>query len=1096
MDRRQLDLDELKELTSGAESGGFSLAEILADFRGGEAAPAAAAEPSPRGDRAAEPRGAARRERAAEPRHTGAFPAQRPRRSAPERAADADRTRLFRAAEAPKSARRDAPPETAAPERAPAPAPQAGGGFSVADILSDFYADREAESLRAEVQKEQEAVPVKHRRQNKLNGPEPGVRDPGPRTETPRAEPPVGSAPAAREAAAPSWSFERRQPRPSEAEIRAFVADYARADDAAAAGRETPPAYAAPDFDERFHLGDDRPKQRELRYDGKTVDQSGAEGYVPPAAPEYVSSYAPEADAAAAEENEEEPRGGLLGRVRELWDRERGAYLASEQARREAGRKKPELRGAEELVLPAEREAEAERERAAREAEAERARAERERAAREAERRAAAAEETQVFPAAETPAGAGDEPTAAVRGRREAKSAPSGSARRAARTADRSARAGRRVIERVSDDADAEEEDDLAPAWTRRLGEQRPYASVFPDTSANPALYAPQSEAEYELPEEPDREDEGAALRDEDFFPPTFKEYILSRLTVFLYRVRGGMAGALTAEEDDEELGPEVTSAQASKYYGSFLRSLRLRLLVSGALLLMMAWISLGLPVTGKFNDTAVASLFCLAVQLTIMLLSLDVVVKGVSNAIRGRFGADFTAVLACVVTSLDALLSALAGFGQVHLPLCLLSSLSLTGVLLSSFLSARGLRKALRVPAIARRSYAVTGETNTKNGEVTLLKSVRPLKGFVRRSEEEAPDETLFRKLNLPLLALVLLLTIVTVIVKRNVRDIFYILSVLLCPAVPFTALLAFAIPFAQGSRRLFPSGAAVAGWSGVCDIGQSKNIIVTDRDLFPEGTVELDTVRIFADVQPERIISYAGSLLCAGGSGVSGCFADLMQRKNCPMRQIENFEYLPGGGMKGIIDSSVILCGSTDLMQLMNVRIPYRLVNRQSVLLAVDGVLYGIFNMKYTPDNRVRGALLHLMRSGRHPVFAIRDFNVTPSMLHDTFEVATDGYDFPPYVERFPLSEGTPGPDSKVAAVVCREGLGPLSDTADYGRRMYVYTRVNLYAAALSAVLGVAVSFVRLLSAGGVGVGFLLLFMLLWSVPALLTGAALRIE
>ncbi|MBR3185718.1 MAG: hypothetical protein IKF48_06220, partial [Oscillospiraceae bacterium] len=186
--------------------------------------------------------------------------------------------------------------------------------------------------------------------------------------------------------------------------------------------------------------------------------------------------------------------------------------------------------------------------------------------------------------------------------------------------------------------------------------------------------------------------------------------------------------------------------------------------------------------------------------------------------------------------------------------------------------------------------------------------------------------------------------------------------------------------------------------------------------------------------------------------------------------------------------IDSRVILCGSTDLMRLMNVRIPFRLVDKTSVLLSVDGILCGIFNMKYTAKPQVREALIDLMRSNRHPVFAIRDFNVTPEMLHVAFDVATDGYDFPPYVERFGISSAEPGEDSQIAAIICREGLGPLVHTADTARSMYTATRINTYLTAFSAFLGVIVAALRLLGAGSLSIGFLFAFMLFF---ALLTAA-----
>ena len=83
--------------------------------------------------------------------------------------------------------------------------------------------------------------------------------------------------------------------------------------------------------------------------------------------------------------------------------------------------------------------------------------------------------------------------------------------------------------------------------------------------------------------------------------------------------------------------------------------------------------------------------------------------------------------------------------------------------------------------------------------------------------------------------------------------------------------------------------------------------------------------------------------------------------------------------------------------------------------------------------------------------------------------------------------MSEPSPR-DSKISAVICNEGLGPLTDVADVGRSMYLSIRLNLVCAALSAVLGSLLVFVKLLSAGSVTIGFLLLFLLVWAVPALL--------
>ncbi len=615
------------------------------------------------------------------------------------------------------------------------------------------------------------------------------------------------------------------------------------------------------------------------------------------------------------------------------------------------------------------------------------------------------------------------------------------------------------------------------------------YAAEFRDYNVSGDHYAPGTDYAF------DRDDEERSEKKEGGFP-SFGQYIAGLFTGMLVRMRGpGSLGVTsTVNEDDEDLGQELKPAAASKYYGSHVHSLRLRFRISLGLLIIMCYITLGLPMSGMLRTIQVQAAVCLALQLAIMLMALDVVTGSAINLARGRFGADCLGVLGCLLTSIDALSVAVDGFGNAHMPLCLLTSLSLTGLLLSSLLSARGLRKALRVPAIGKRAYAVTCETGVKGMDMTLLKSVRPTTGFVRRTEEAPPDETAFLKAAPLLLIAALVLTLITCLTKKCFGDFLFVFTALLSPAVPVAALLCFALPFFVGSMRIFSSGAAIAGWSGLCDVGQSKNLIVTDRDLFPDGSAEFESIRIFADAPSEKIIAFAGSMITASGSSIAACFGDLMEKNGCTMRRVENFEYLAGGGMKGIIDGEVILCGNTDLMRLMNVRVPFRLVSKTTVLLAVDGLLYGIFNMTYTAEPQVRQALVSLVRSNRHPIFAIRDFNVTPEMLHLSFDVATDGYDFPPYVERYAISEAKPAEDSKISAVVCREGLGALTHLADTGRSMYVATRLNLLITLLAAALGMLSVFIKFLTVGAVGSGFLLVFMLLWALPVAVISVFLK--
>ena len=595
-----------------------------------------------------------------------------------------------------------------------------------------------------------------------------------------------------------------------------------------------------------------------------------------------------------------------------------------------------------------------------------------------------------------------------------------------------------------------------------------------------------------------DEEYEGAFDKEDSYIPgPTFKEYLSSRVAAVVLKLRGEVPTGSqpgSAYAESEFLGEELGMLEASKYYGSQVYSLRLRTRFAIILTLISIYLSSGLPAPGMLSNFRVAVAANVLIEFAVMIMGLDVLTNGVMNALRKKFGADSMAVLCAVFTVADALMLLNNVGVSSHIPFCPVASLIICGMLLSSLASARAMRKALRVPAIGKKKYSVTTELNVVGKEITALKSERPITGFLRRMEEAPVDETMYQKLSLPIVLFAVFLALIVMIVKRSYSRIIYIISILLCSAVPFTALLGFALPYFMGSIKIFGNGAALAGWSGICDLGHSNNIIVTDRDLFPEENIEIENVRIFADYDSIKVITYAASLIDAAGCGLTPVFDALLAENSCEKVKVDNLEFLAGGGIKGMAEGHVIIAGSADLMRLMNIRLPYRLVSQTCVLLSIDGVLYGIFNIKYKADPHVRKALVALMRSSRHPIFAIRDFNITPEMIKEHFDVATDGYDFPPYVDRFRISEAKPSMDSQISGVVCREGLGPLTDLADTARKIYNVTKICVLISLLSSVGGMLFSFIRLMSTGAVSVSQLLLIQLIVNLPVILLGIAVN--
>ena len=68
----------------------------------------------------------------------------------------------------------------------------------------------------------------------------------------------------------------------------------------------------------------------------------------------------------------------------------------------------------------------------------------------------------------------------------------------------------------------------------------------------------------------------------------------------------GDRQSVATMEDEREDPGPEVNVASASRYYGSQVTMLRMRFQLGLALLAVLAYITLGFPVSGMLKTAKV----------------------------------------------------------------------------------------------------------------------------------------------------------------------------------------------------------------------------------------------------------------------------------------------------------------------------------------------------------------------------------------------------------------------------------------------------------------------------------------------------------
>ena len=198
-----------------------------------------------------------------------------------------------------------------------------------------------------------------------------------------------------------------------------------------------------------------------------------------------------------------------------------------------------------------------------------------------------------------------------------------------------------------------------------------------------------------------------------------------------------------------EDLGQEPDAEDAAKYYGGQVKSLRFRCRAAMIVCIPLIYISLGLPVFGVLKSSpSVAALVCLMMQLTVMLIGLDVITNGFFNLVRRTPGLESLVFLNCVFSALDAVVLAVTGSDAVGLPFCAVSAFAVACCLWSALNTCRGFKSTFRTLAVDKDPFTVSADSEVVKDSITVLKSKRDTAGFIHRSEEAGPADTIYASL------------------------------------------------------------------------------------------------------------------------------------------------------------------------------------------------------------------------------------------------------------------------------------------------------------------------------------------------------------
>ncbi len=550
---------------------------------------------------------------------------------------------------------------------------------------------------------------------------------------------------------------------------------------------------------------------------------------------------------------------------------------------------------------------------------------------------------------------------------------------------------------------------------------------------------------------------------------------------------------ARKAQEKREEARkeqPEPSPEDALRMFASGIASLQNRRLIAFAVcaLMVLAVFLHSRGILPDFLRSGSAFPILLAeLQLIVMLLGLDILIKGVTDLFSARPGCESTVLIASLAAEVDAFWIIFAHPENVGLPYCVTAAVSLAFAMWGTCCRRSAFRDTIRSMRLASAPTVVSAEDKLAEEGAVLNKRLGSSRGFLRRCL--APDlaERVYRRITPPLLFLLLILALAAAYLSGT-GAILHCLAALCCAAAALTSTLVFSRPFALIARKLTGNGAALAGWSGAEDMSRAVGIVIRDLDIFPENTVILSGMKVLSGAHVEKVVAYTGSVILATGSGLRRVFGELMRQYAAPLYRVEDFDCGIEGGVSAFVGTEQVLIGTAAYMNLMGIRVPGNMNVSGAVYTAIDHELCGIFIVSYTPQELVQNALIRLGEGKIRPLLALRDFNLNPALLEQKFRLEEGSVTFLPSEDRYRLSvepeEGEP------AALLSREGLWHYSEAARGGRRLWRTTRRALLMTLIGIALGVAITFISCARGAfsSVSPGKLLTAMLLWAFATLM--------
>ncbi|WP_367925621.1 hypothetical protein [uncultured Ruthenibacterium sp.] len=391
----------------------------------------------------------------------------------------------------------------------------------------------------------------------------------------------------------------------------------------------------------------------------------------------------------------------------------------------------------------------------------------------------------------------------------------------------------------------------------------------------------------------------------------------------------------------------------------------------------------------------------------------------------------------------------------------------------------------------LTRRLCSGLGEPDPK---LLVSRPTALVRGFLSQSFSARINDAAAQRLSYIMAGAGLLAAVICGIKAKAFLPALSGLAGALCLAAPLACTLVYAVPAQLMQRFAARHKAVIPGPSAVDALGRVNTVLLSDRDLFPVGSVQLHGMKTFEKERLDVLILYGASMLVKNCVTLREIFLQIIQNNEKLLYTVESLNKETGYGFTGWIEHNRVIIGNRAMMQRHDIELPsmdyenkYTKNGRMApIYMAVAGKLYGMFLVSYRPNAGARKILDRLAQSGISVLVQSDDFNVTSKLVASTYRIPKGTIKVLSRPECDVLQAETAYRAESEGIMVhsgtCASFLGGMRAAASAASGERLARIVQAAAIILSAGFGILLAFYAGL--GSISLGAVLLYQMAWAL------------